>query len=85
MNVVDVYGPVDDLPAKIIGRSVSNAALDAASGQPHGESVWIVVAAIVGLAAHETAAHLHNGRSPEFRAANNESFVEESARFQVLD
>src|SRR5579863_797438 len=76
VNVVDMHRLVDHLPAEIIRRTVGHSALDPATGQPHRESVGIVIAAIVRLATHEAAAHLDDGGSSKLRAANDESFVE---------
>ena len=59
--------------------------LEAAAGEPHGEAVRIVVAAVVRLAAHEAAAHFDHRRAAELRAGNDDGFVEEAARFQILD
>ena len=48
VDIVDVDGLVDDLPAEVVGGAVGHAALDAAAGEPHAEAVGVVVAAGVG-------------------------------------
>src|SRR5580658_7644955 len=78
-------GFVDGLPTEIVRRAVSHAALYASASQPDRKAVGIVIAAVVDLSAHETAAYFHHRRSAEFGAAHDEGFVEQAARFQILD
>ena len=78
-------GILDGLPAEVVGGAVGEALLEAAAGQPHGKAVRIVVAAVVGLATHESAAHLDHRRAAEFRARHDDGLVEQAARLQVLD
>src|SRR5690349_256024 len=46
VQVVDVDLVFDRLEAELVGRAVHLAALHAAAGQPHGETVVVVVAAV---------------------------------------
>src|SRR6202043_2273971 len=69
VQVVHMDAFVDYFPAEIVRLPVDHSALHAAAGQPHGEAVRIVVAAVVHLAAHESAAHLDHGRPAELGAA----------------
>src|SRR5438874_4987764 len=72
VNVVNVGLLLDGLEAEIVGRAVTHAALDAASGQPHRETIRIVVAARLALAFAE-------GHSPELAAPDDERAVEQAA------
>ena len=58
VQVVDVDRVLDGLEAELVGRAVDVAALDAAAGQPHGEAVVVVVAAVdlAGVGAGRAAA-----------------------------
>src|SRR5260370_2679625 len=85
MEVMDMHRLVDDLPAEVVGSAIGHSALDASAGQPNGESMRVVVAAVVRLAAHEAASHFYDGRPAEFGAAYNQRLVEEPPGFQVLD
>ena len=46
MQVVDVDAVLDGVPAEFVGCAVGHAAANAAAGQPHGEAVGMVVAAV---------------------------------------
>src|SRR5205807_7570728 len=49
VQVVYVYGIFHDVVAIIVGLAESDARLDAASGQPHGEAAGMMIAAVVVL------------------------------------
>src|SRR5260370_16657106 len=85
MEVLDMLRLAHDLPAEVVGRGIGYSGVDASAGQPHGESMRVVVAAVVRLAAHEAASHFYDGRPAEFGAAYNQRLVEEPPGFQVLD
>src|SRR5262249_42960809 len=75
MPVVDVYFAVDRFVAVVVGASVGEAAFDPTAGQPHGEALVVVVAAIGSLGIGSTA---------ELAAPDDQRFLEEPARLQVL-
>ena len=85
MQVVHVDRFVDGFPAEVVGGTVGHATFHTSAGQPHGEAVGVVIAAIVSLSAHESAAHLDHGRAAELGTANNQGLIEKPARFQILD
>src|ERR1700733_11845067 len=58
VDVVDMRGLFDRLPAEIVCGTVSKPLLEAAPCEPHRESVWIVIPTVVRLAPHEGAADL---------------------------
>ena len=76
MNVMDVDWLVDCLPTEVIRCAVGKSLLDTATGQPHRESVGIVIAAVVGLAAVESAAHLDYRGAAELGAGNDDRVIE---------
>ena len=68
---------LDGVEAEIVGVAERDARLDAAAGQPHGEGVGMMVAAVV--------APLHHRRAAELAAPDHERVVEQAALLQVLD
>ena len=68
VEVVDVDLVLDGLEAELVGGAVDVAALDAAAGQPHGEAVVVVVAA-VHLALVRAGGGQLDGRRPAELAA----------------
>ena len=74
MKIMNVDGIFHDLRADFIGRAVDVAGFDSATGQPAGESVFVVIATI--------ASGLFGGwRATEFRAPDHQSFLQLSAAF----
>src|SRR5262249_5021540 len=67
---------LDRFEPEFIGGSVGYASLDATAGQPHGESVRIVISAI---------ALFGDRRAPELASPDDECFIQQSASFQVTD
>src|SRR5262249_34102651 len=59
VQVVHVDRFVDRLEAEVIRGAVDRPALDAAAGQPHRESEWIVISSVLDHAG--AAAHFHHG------------------------
>ena len=51
VDVGDVVPVLDGVEAELVGGAVDDAPLDAAAGQPDGEAVGVVVAAVVALGA----------------------------------
>src|SRR5690242_12296535 len=71
VEVVHVDLVLRDVEAQVIAFADGDARLDAAARQPHGESVRMMVAAVV--------APLDHGRAPELAAPDHESIVEHPA------
>jgi hypothetical protein len=53
VNIVHMYRILDRLPPKVVGGAVGESTLESTACKPHGESMRIVIAAVVRLAAHE--------------------------------
>ena len=74
VQVGDVVPMFDGVEAELVGRAVDDAALDAAAGEPGGEAVGVVVAAV---------RLLRSGRSAELGAPDDERLVQQAALFQI--
>ena len=68
MQVGDVVAVLDGVEAELVGRAVDDAALDAAAGQPDGEAVRVMVAA-VGTLARRACGRTRSPRRPASRRA----------------
>ena len=66
VKIVEMDSVLDGVVAELIGISVLDAGLHPAACHEHGESVWVVIAAIAALGYWGSA---------EFAAPENESFV----------
>ena len=75
LQVVDMNPVVDHVEAEVVAGAERDAGLDAAAGQPHGEGVGVMVAAV-------TAA-LHHRRAAEFAAPDDQRVVEHAALLQI--
>src|SRR5262245_55792161 len=75
MDVMHVDTILDRVETNLISRAVSNAAFDAAAGEPHRKTVRIVVPAVAAFT-HRCAA--------EFTAPNDQRTVQHSAPLEVL-
>src|SRR5882762_4499811 len=75
VEVVHVDFVLDRVPAELIRRAVDDAAPDAAAGQPHGETEWMMFAPVRPF---------RGRRATEFTAPDHQSFAQQTARFQVL-
>ena len=80
LDVVDVYGVVDDVEAQLVGRAQGEAGLDAAAGEPHGEGLRVVVAAEL---AAERGVRLDHRRPAELAAPDHQRVVEQPALLEV--
>ena len=49
LEIVNVYGVLYDILSKLIGLSVGNSWLHAASGHPDGKAARVVITAIIGI------------------------------------
>ena len=74
VEVVDLDLVLDGMVAIVVGRAEDGAAFDAAAGQPDGESVRVVIAA-VGALGHRRAA--------ELATPDHESRFQQTPGFQV--
>ena len=74
MNVDFVLGGVE---AEFVGFAHGEAGLDAAAGQPHRETIWMMIATI--------AAALDHGGAAKFAAPNNQCFIEETTLLEIFD
>ena len=83
MQVVDVDAVLDGLEAELVGRAVDVAAAHAAAGQPHGEAVVVVVAAVDLARVGAWLGQLDRRRAAELAAPDHERFVEQAALLQV--
>ena len=77
VEVVDVDFVLDCVKAEVVGLAVVDTAFDAAAGEPHGEGVRVVIAAI--------SAALGHGGATEFAAEDDEGVFEHAALFEILD
>ena len=76
VQVVDLDLVLDGVVAVIVGGAVDGAALDSAAGEPHGEAIGIVIAA-VGSLGHRRAA--------ELAAPDHQSRFEQAAVLEILE
>ena len=74
VEVGDVAAVGDGVVAEVVGRAVGLAALDSAAGEPDGEAVGVVVAAVLALGA---------GGPAELAAPDDQRLVEQAALLQV--
>ena len=84
VEVVDVDTVFGDIEPEVVGFAVADAGFDAAAGHPHGEGVFVVVAADADFFAAAVLA-LFDGGAAEFGAPDDEGFIEEAAEFEVAD
>jgi hypothetical protein len=81
VEVVDVDRVFDDVVAEIVGLAVDRASLGSASGHPHGEAAWMMIAAVVLFG----ESPLRIDRAAEFAAPDHQGFVEQAALLEILD
>src|SRR3974377_733022 len=80
MNVNLVFGR---FKSEFIGRPMNVAAARAAAGQPHAESVMIVITAIDFSGVGARRWELDRGRAAKFAAPNYQSIFEHTALLEV--
>ena len=78
VQVVDVDAVLGDVEAELVAFAERDARLDAAAGEPHGEGVGVMVAAVV-------AAALDHRRAAELAAPDHERVVQQAALLQIGD
>src|SRR4051812_36155250 len=77
LPLVDVDRIVDGVEAEVIARAEGEPRLDAATGEPHGERLRMMVAAII--------AALRHGSAAELTTPDDERVLQHAALFEVLD
>ena len=82
LHVVDMDGVFNDVKAEFIGLAVRDPGSNAASGQPHGEGLWMVISS---TAASQRGTGFDHGCPPELAAPDDERIIEQPAAFQVFD
>src|SRR4029450_3082349 len=81
-QVVHVHRLLDSLESEVIGCAVDSAALHAATRHPHREAKRVVIPAAL---LRRVPANLTDRSPPEFRSADDQGLVEETARLEILD
>src|SRR5678815_1418391 len=82
LEVVNVDGMAGDVDAEVVGFAEGEAWLDAAAGEPAGESVWVMIAApawpVIEVALDERGAS-------ELTPPDDQGIIEQAALFEVSD
>ena len=75
VQIIDADAIDDGLVSEFVGLAVTGAGLDAATGEPGGESMRIVVSAGASL--------LDDGQTAEFAVADDQRRLEQAALFEI--
>ena len=75
MQIVNMYFVLDCIPAKRVGRSVNEAALHTAAGEPDRVAMWMMFAAVRTLAGR---------RSSKLAAPKNQRIFQQTSEFKVF-
>ena len=78
MDVGHVMAVAQGVVTEFVRGAVDGAAFDARAGEPDGETVRVMVAAVFAAAALFEA-----GRAAEFRAEHHQHVVHEAALFEI--
>src|SRR5262245_52321301 len=85
VQVVNVNLALDRLVAQLVRGTVDVTAPDSTAGQPHAETVMVVVAAVglgvLGVGVGE----LHGGRAAELTPPDDKGLFEQPSLLQVLE
>src|SRR6516225_3255589 len=84
VQIVNVDGMLDGTETEIVGGAMNLASLDAAAGQPHAETIVIVVAAIDAAGIGARSRQLHRRSSAKLAAPDQQRIVQHAALFQVF-
>src|SRR5688500_10080749 len=84
IEVVHGHGILGDVVAEWVGGTESDAAFDAAAGEPEAEGVAVVIAARARLLAALVGA-LGHWRAAELGGPHDQRRVEQAAVLEVLD
>ena len=76
MEIGDVVAVLHGMESQFVRGPMGDAALDAAAGEPDGESVGMMVPPIGSLG---------TGSASEFRPPHDERFVEQAPLFEILE
>ena len=82
MQIMNVHHVLDRLETKFVGGAMDRAAFDAATGQPNGKTVWVVVAPVLR---DTRTIEFDRGRSAKFTAEDDQCILKHSALFQILE
>ena len=82
LKVAHAHRVAGDAISEFVGGSVNAAALHAAAGHPHGERVWMMIAAQKRLV---SIAILGHRRAAKLAAPNHERLIEQAATTQIAD
>ena len=75
VQIVNVDFVFDGVKSQFICFAVNEARLDTAAGEPHGVTVWMMVAPnLVGF-----GFALHHGRASEFTTPDDQRFIQQPA------
>ena len=77
MQIMHMHRIFGDIETKLIRGTQSQARFHAATREPHGECVWVMVASV-------TAA-LHHGRTAKLTAPDDDGIFQQAALFQIPD
>src|SRR5580765_5864573 len=83
MQIVDVDLVFNGGESEFIGRSVNISFPAAGSGNPHGESVGIMVASVYHAGIGSPVRQLDRGCTAEFATPNNERVFQHAALLQI--
>src|SRR5262245_20782993 len=76
VDICDIMSVLHGGEAELVGRAMNAATLDTTAGHPHGESEWMVIAAVGFFCSWGTA---------ELGGPDDERFVEQTALFEVAN
>src|SRR5262249_36796949 len=81
MQIVDVHLFFDGVKAEVVRLAVDDARFNAATSQPDGVAMRVMVAPQL-IGAKVT---LHHGRPPKLASPNNQRGIQQAALLEVLD
>src|ERR1041385_6796660 len=77
MQVVDVDFVSSRIKTELVGFPNRDARFDPTAGQPHGETIWMMVAAVIATLNHRGAT--------EFTSPNHERIVQHASLLKIFD
>src|SRR6185369_14352100 len=81
MQIVNMDRILGHVIGVIIGFTKPSAGLDPATGQPHGETAWMVISPIIILRQVTLAVH----GPAEFPAPDHQRIVKQATSFEILN
>ena len=79
IEIMDMYGVLDDVVAKVVGFAVNVPMLDAGTGQPDAKASRVMVATIIFMG----QCALRIDGATKLASPNNERIVQQTALFQI--